>query len=140
MPSFLTVGIRRALSARLVLTALLHCTPLCRLDKSVNTLTIKRALLALPALWHRMPFNPANGTSGDHEALKDEVDEFYEEYDESSDSPREHTGIFEGSALSGVIVAADKGFDWDSLPADAGAPHSLAQIVLSRTSSGPESH
>jgi hypothetical protein len=48
------------------------------------------------------------------------MQEFYEEFDASSSNPRQHTGIFEGSALSGVIMMADKRFDWGSLPASAG--------------------
>lgn len=52
--------------------------------------------------------------------LKDDLDKFYEGFDESSGNPRQHTGIFEGSAVSGVVVTADKEFDWDNLPASSG--------------------
>jgi hypothetical protein len=102
-----------------------------RLDKSVNTLTVKRALLALVALWHRMPLTPETwfnkivrklGLSFATEptTFKEDVDGFMMEFDAGSSNPRQHSGIFEGSALSGVILTADQGFDWDSLPAGAG--------------------
>jgi len=108
----------------------------CRLDKSVNTLTVKRAMLALASLWHCMPLEeetwlqralkalpgPSKTLFGDDKpSLKDEVEGFYSDLDEDSPGqPRQHNGIFVGSALSGVILKADKGFDWDSLPATAG--------------------
>ena len=110
--------------------------PRCRLDKSVNTLTFKRALLALPALWHRMPLETVTwltrarqdvfvrlGLSSNklQPTLKAEVDSFYARLGNTlSGEPRQHSGIFEGSAMSGVILTADKTFDWDSLPAHTG--------------------
>lgn len=102
-----------------------------RLDKSVNTLTVKRALLALITLWHRMPLNPETwfnktarklglpSATGPH-TFKEDIDRVMESFDAGSGNPRQHSGIFEGSALSGVIVTADQGFDWGSLPARAG--------------------
>lgn len=94
----------------------------CRLDKSVNTLTFQRALLALAALWHRMPLQEDTwlttlkkwfgSASNSSPTFKTDVTEWYEE--------REHAGTFEGSALSGVIMSADKEFDWSSLPAASG--------------------
>lgn len=105
------------------------CTALlCRLDKSVNTLTIKRALLGLAALWHRISSQDTTWVHGrrfftdlSREQLRRNVETFYSEVADDN-SPRQHDGIFEGSALSGVIVAADKSFDWSSLPATAGMP------------------
>lgn len=78
-----------------------------------------------------MPFQSASWSNSSSEitrhlsferpaSLKEEMQEFYEEFDAGSSNPRQHTGIFEGSALSGVIMMADKRFDWGSLPASAG--------------------
>lgn len=105
----------------------------CRLDKSVNTLTTERALLALVALWHRVPF--CNSTwswpsllsslgwgsapKPSDNPLKTEVDGFFEAYYEEAHH-RRHMGVFEGSSLTDVIMHAGKGFDWGSLPAEAG--------------------
>lgn len=64
----------------------------CRLDQSLNTVTVERALEALVALWHRTPLSSVAITHS----------------------------VFQGSALSDVILTADKGFDWGTLPATAG--------------------
>lgn len=104
----------------------------CRLDKSVNLLTIKRALLALLGLWHRKPWQQEawlsralrsilSSSCSSQEAaplISADVRRFYDSLD--GDGPRQHGGIFEGSALSGVILTADEAFDWSSLPAEAG--------------------
>jgi hypothetical protein len=77
-----------------------------------------------------MPFQSASWITGVKDAvgqllfqrptsLKEEMERFYREFD-AGISPRQHIGIFEGSALSGVIMTADKGFDWSSLPATSG--------------------
>lgn len=87
----------------------------CRLDKSVNTLTVKRALLALVTLWHRMPQNSETWFTKTARKLglpfatepptfKGDVDKFMRVFDAGSSNPRQHSGIFEGSALSGVIL------------------------------------
>lgn len=92
--------------------------------------------MALVATWHRMPFesktwasSKVGNVSGLRESLdegedddddedKNAVEEFLESLDD--ECPRQHSGSFEGPALSGVILAAETGFNWDSLPASAG--------------------
>ena len=100
------------------------------MDQSVNTLTTERALLALVALWHRLPFttgvwswrsavsslfglqtNDPNST----DVIKGQVDSFYEMLGNGL-----HSGVFEGCSLSDIIIRADNSFDWTSLPAEAG--------------------
>lgn len=70
------------------------------------------------------------GPSSFATTLKDDLDKFYEGLDEFSGNPRQHTGIFEGSAVSGVIVTADKEFDWDNLQASSGEVWSSSFKVL----------
>lgn len=91
---------------------------------------VERALLALVATWHRVPFESKTWASGKVSSVlkvrqsyeddedEDEVEEFLESLDDAC--PRQHSGTFEGSALSDVILAAEEGFSWDSLPASAG--------------------
>jgi hypothetical protein len=125
------------------------CVPVvnCRLDKSVNTLTVERALLALVATWHRAPFESktwarsetssksnslkqslGGAKSFELEFLQDELEEFFDGLDD--EVPRQHSGTFEGSALSGVIMSAEEGFDWGSLPASAGEGRSRLRQKL----------
>jgi hypothetical protein len=108
-----------------------------RLDKSVNTLTTERALLGLVALWNRVPFSTSTWsffsllglqTIPDN-ALKSDVEEFFEDFFEDS-SHRRHMGVLEGTSLADVIISADESFDWSSLPAKAGAWRSTSTDQL----------
>lgn len=102
----------------------------CRLDQSVNTTTTERALLALTAVWHRVPFNTDTWSwksivsslfgSG---IVNSSPSNCYELQDNTQQGV--HKGGFEGCCFSDIIVKADNSFDWASLPAEAGAQDRL---------------
>lgn len=110
------------------------CTSVYRLEQAVNTLTTERALLALVALWNQLPFSTdtwswksvihslfGSSTAKQDTAAgnKEQVEDFYELLNDRLQQ-RLHLGVFEGCSLSGVVVRAEKGYDWHSLPAEAG--------------------
>lgn len=117
--------------------ALPACCYCCRLDKSVNTLTTERALLALVSLWNRVPFSSGTwsfssllggsvagllgrqATPEHDNPLRDDIEEFFEDFSEEA-GHRRHMGALEGTSLADVIMRADDAFDWSSLPAEAG--------------------
>lgn len=99
----------------------------------MNTLTAERALLALVALWHQLPFSNDIwswksvvagffGLRSSVDAASDRKADVESFYSQLGDEVRQrvHNGAFEGCSLTSIIVSADKSFAWSNLPAEAG--------------------